>query len=108
MDAVTIVGRPNTNCNDVLMSQCWFRSVGKDISWVVQAALGASGYVTVEDLADRWNTPAAARENGLRDLVFQDDGFNAQTSAFTAMRLLQAVRVAAQLSRASSQLVGLV
>ena len=37
-----------------------------------------------EDLADRWNTPAAARDNGPRDLGFQDgeNGFNAQTSAF--------------------------
>ena len=70
--------------------------VGKEIPWVIQAALGASGYVTVEDL---WNTPAAARDNGPRDLGFQDgeNGFNAQTSAFTAMRLLQAVRVAANL-----------
>ena len=25
--------------------------VGKEIPWVIQAALGASGYVTVEDLA---------------------------------------------------------
>ena len=38
--------------------------VGKEIPWAAQAALGASGYVTVEDLADRWDTPAAARENG--------------------------------------------
>ena len=39
-------------------------------------------YVTVEDLADRWNTPAAARENGPRDLGFQDgeNGFNARAS----------------------------
>ena len=52
--------------------------VGKEISWVIQAALGASGYVTVEDLADRWNTPA--RDNGPRDLGFQDgeNGFNAR------------------------------
>ena len=79
--------------------------VGKEISWVIQAALGASGYVTVEDLADRWNTPAAARDNGPRDLGFQDgeNGFNAQTSAFTAMRLLQAVRVAANLVRGGNQ-----
>ena len=55
--------------------------VGKGIFWATQAALTASGYVTVE--ADRWNTPAAARENGPRDLGFQDgeNGFNAQTSA---------------------------
>ena len=73
--------------------------VGKEIPCAAQAALGASGYVTVEDLADRWDTPAAARENGPRDLGFRDgeNGFNVQTSAFTAMRLLQAVRVAASL-----------
>ena len=46
--------------------------VGKEIPWAAQAALGASGYVTVEDLADRWDTPAAARENGPRDLGFRD------------------------------------
>ena len=28
--------------------------VGKKKPWAAQAALGASGYVTVEDLADRW------------------------------------------------------
>ena len=79
--------------------------VGKEIPWVIQAALGASGYVTVEDLADRWNTPAAARENGPRDLEFRDgeNGFNAQTSAFAAMCLLQAARVAAQLVRGGNQ-----
>ena len=65
---------------------------GKEILWATQAALGASGYVTVEDLA--------ARENGFRDLGW---GFNAQTSAFTAMRLLQAVRVAASLVRGGNQ-----
>ena len=72
--------------------------VGKEIPWAAQAALGASGYVTVEDLADRWDTPAA-RENGPQDLGFRDgeNGFNVQTLAFTAMRLLQAVRVAASL-----------
>ena len=79
--------------------------VNKETSWIVQAALGASGYITVEDLADCWNTPAAARENGPRDLAFQDgeNGFNTQTLTFTAMRLLQAVQVAAQLVRGGNQ-----
>ena len=79
--------------------------VGKEIPWATHTALGASGYVTVEDLADRWNTPTAARENGPRNLGFQDgeNGFNAQTSAFTAMRLLQAVRVAGNLVRGGDQ-----
>ena len=71
--------------------------VGKEIPWVIQAALGASGYVTVEDLADRWNTPAAARDWS------PGPGIPAQTSAFTAMRLLQAVRVAANLVRGGNQ-----
>ena len=71
--------------------------VGKEIPWVIQATLGASGYVTVEDLADRWNTLAAARDNGPRDLGFQDgeNGNNAQTG-------LQAARVAANLVRGAN------
>ena len=62
--------------------------VGKEIPWAAQAALGASGYVTVEDLADRWDTPAAdtpaaARENGPRNLGFRDgeNGFNVHGDA---------------------------
>ena len=75
--------------------------VGKEIPWAAQAALGASGYVTVED---RWDTPAAARENGPRGLGFRKkNGFNTQNLALTAMRLLQAVRVAANLVRGGKQ-----
>ena len=46
-----------------------------------------------------------SRENGPRDLRFRDgeNGFNVQTLAFTAMRLLQAVRVAASLVRGGNQ-----
>ena len=64
--------------------------VGKEIPWAAQAALGAS-----EDLADRWDTPAAARENG-SGTWYSGMGRtgSVQTLAFTAMRLLQAVRVA--------------
>ena len=42
---------------------------------------------------------------GFGDLEFRDgeNGFNVQTSAFTAMRLLQAVRVAASLVRGGNQ-----
>ena len=58
--------------------------VGKEIPWAAQAALGASGYVTVEDLADRGmgRTGSMSRQ---------------------AMRLLQAVRVAASLVRGGNQ-----
>ena len=46
--------------------------VAKQIPWVVQAKLAQQGYVTVEDLGDRWNTPEDARAQGPRDLEFQD------------------------------------
>ena len=42
--------------------------VAKQIPWVVQAKLAREGYVTVEDLGDRWNTPEDARAQGPRDL----------------------------------------
>ncbi|CAK9062794.1 unnamed protein product [Durusdinium trenchii] len=61
--------------------------VAKQIPWVVQAKLAQEGYVTVEDLGDRWNTPEDARAQGPRDLEF------------TAMRLLQAVRAAKSLAQ---------
>eukprot|EP00438_Fugacium_kawagutii_P026793 Skav209679 [mRNA] locus=scaffold1603:85710:98860:- [translate_table: standard] len=68
----------------------------KQIPWIVQGELARQGYVTVEDLGDRWDSPEQARTNGPRDLSFTDgtNGFTAQTSQFTAMRLLQAVRTA--------------
>ena len=58
--------------------------------------MARQGYTTVEDLADRWDSPEEARNHGPRDLDFTDSnhGFTAQSSAFTAMRLLQAVRAA--------------
>ena len=53
-----------TLLRDVTVEEAVAILVGKEIPWAIQAALGASGYVTVEDLADRWNTPAAARDPG--------------------------------------------
>ena len=74
--------------------------VSKEIPWRVQGELGREGYVTVEDLADRWNSPEDARANGPHDLDFEagNHGFTAQSTAFTAMRLLQAVRAAQQIA----------
>ena len=74
--------------------------VSKEIPWRVQGELGRQGYVTVEDLADRWNSPEDARANGPHDLDFEagNHGFTAQSTAFTAMRLLQAVRAAQQIA----------
>eukprot|EP00435_Cladocopium_sp_Y103_P069921 s192_g34.t1 len=74
--------------------------VARQIPWHVQAAMGRQGYITVEDLADRWDTPEAARQNGPTDLGFLagTHGFDQATTAFTTMRLLQAVRTARQTS----------
>ena len=49
--------------------------VGKEIPWLIQAALGASGYVTVEDLADRWNTPGPGIP-GWREWIQPDLGLH--------------------------------
>ena len=80
--------------------------VSKQIPWVVQARLAQDGYVTVEDLGDRWTPPEGANTQGPRDLQFEDgqNGFNANTSRFTAMRLLQAVRVAKSVFQTNLQM----
>ncbi|CAE7700384.1 CML13 [Symbiodinium sp. KB8] len=64
----------------------------KQIPYSVQAALAQEGYVTLEDIADRWDDPAAARTNRPRTLGFESgtNGFTEQSSAFTGMRLFQA------------------
>eukprot|EP00435_Cladocopium_sp_Y103_P061100 s965_g22.t1 len=56
--------------------------VARQIPWHVQAAMGRQGYVT----------PEAARQNGPTDFGFVagTHGFDEATTAFTAMRLLQA------------------
>ena len=75
--------------------------VAKQIPWVVQAKLAQEGYVTVEDLGDRWNTPEDARAQGPRDLEFRngENNFDEASSRFTAMRLLQAVRAAKSMAQ---------
>ena len=66
---------------------------------MVQANLAKDGYTTIEDLADRWNDPAAARAEAPRELEFQAGGneFDDKLSRFTAMRLHQAVREAKEM-----------
>ena len=76
----------------------------KQIPYSVQAALaqeGYVGYVTVEDIADRWDDPAAARTNGPRALGFESGthGFTDQSCAFTAMRLFQAIKAAKDMTK---------
>ena len=55
--------------------------------------------MTIEDLADRWDTPQSARTNGPAELGFRDgeNGFNAKKSAYASMKLYQVVRAAKDL-----------
>ena len=70
----------------------------KQIHWVIQARLANDGYVTVEDLADRWDSPEQAREEGPRDLGFEptNQGWDEASSRFAATRPPQAARAARQ------------
>ena len=65
--------------------------------------LARQGYTTVEDLADRCDSPEEARNHGPRELDFTEcnHGFTAQSTAFTAMRLLEAVRPLESLTTSS-------
>ena len=77
--------------------------VSKQIPWRIQGELARQGYITVEDRADRWDSPAEARNHGPRELDFTEGnhGFTSQSTAFTAMRLLEAVRPLESLSTSS-------
>ena len=66
-----------------------------DIPYSVQVQMPTDGYTTVGDLADRWDTPEKAREKASVALGFND--FLEQQKDHTAMRVMQAVRRAAQL-----------
>ena len=70
--------------------------MGKVVPYIIQHRLGEENYVTIEDLADRWDTPQSARTNGPAELGFRDgeSGFNAKKSAYAAMKLYQVVRAA--------------
>ena len=43
----------------------------KQVPYMIQSTLAKEGYVSLEDLADRWDTPDKARKNGLRELGFE-------------------------------------
>lgn len=66
----------------------------KVVPYYIQAKLGDSGYVTVEDLADRWNKADDAREKGPRELKFEPNSndYTQEFSELCAMRLFQAVK----------------
>ena len=70
----------------------------KVVPYYIQAQLGDEGYVTVEDLADRWDKAEEARTSGPKELKFEANS-NDYTQDFTklcAMRLYQAVKLAKQ------------
>ena len=44
--------------------------MGKVVPYLIQHRLGEDNYVTIEDLADRWDTPQSARTNGPAEMGF--------------------------------------
>ena len=81
---------------DKLSSPLKTLMMGKVVPYIIQHRLGEESYVTIEDLADRWDTPQSARTNGPAELGFRDgeNGFNAKKSAYASMKLYQVVRAA--------------
>ena len=73
--------------------------MGKVVPYIIQHRLGEDSYVTIEDLADRWDTPQIARTNGPAELGFRegDNGFTAKKSSYASMKLYQVVRAAKDL-----------
>ncbi|CAE8641821.1 unnamed protein product, partial [Polarella glacialis] len=74
------------------------------IPYSLQAKLAVAGYVTVDDLSCRWNTPELARSNGEADLDFSptQQGWDQRSVDHTCMRLFQAVRQAQAVQTAAA------
>ncbi|CAK9035688.1 unnamed protein product [Durusdinium trenchii] len=68
----------------------------KGIPYWVMAQMAQAGYTTMEDLADRWDTPALARQHAARDLNFagNDHGWTNELRELISMRMFQCVRLA--------------
>ena len=43
----------------------------KQIPYMIQAALAAEEYRSIEDIADRWNSPDLTRSDGPKELGFE-------------------------------------
>lgn len=73
--------------------------MAKAVPHLIQHCLGMDKYTTIEDVADRWDTAQAARQHGPATMQFRDGdhGFTAESSAYAAMKLFQAVRAAKDL-----------
>ncbi|CAE8737486.1 unnamed protein product, partial [Polarella glacialis] len=78
------------------------------IPYSLQAKLAVAGYVTVDDLSCRWNTPELARSNGEADLDFSPThlGWDQRSVDHTCMRLFQAVRQAQAVQTAAADAPG--
>ena len=70
------------------------------VPYFIQKAMADDGYTTLQDLADRWDTPEKAREQAPEALQFKDtqNHYSKSESDFVAMRMMQAVRRASQLA----------
>ena len=73
--------------------------MGKSVPYLIQHRLDSENYVTVEDLADRWDSAQVARQQGPRELGFEanNNGFTVASSGFAAMKLFQVVRAAKEM-----------
>ena len=75
------IGKLSTPLKQLLM--------GKSVPYLIQHRLGTENYVTVEDLADRWDTAQGAKRAWLEA---NRNGFTVASSGFAAMKLFQVVR----------------
>lgn len=65
----------------------------KSIPWQVMAKLAQDGYVTMQDLADRWDTAETARTAAPAELEFaRNANVTEAQEKFIAMRIYQCVR----------------
>ena len=71
----------------------------KSVPYLIQHRLGSENYVTVEDLADRWDSAQVARHKDQENLDSKQitNGFTAASSGFAAMKLFQVVRAAKEM-----------
>ena len=60
--------------------------MGKSVPYLIQHRLGTENYVTVEDLADRWDTAQVARQQGPKSLALRPIAMDSQ---WPALALLQ-------------------
>ena len=68
----------------------------KGIPWFIQATLSDEGFVSMEDLATRWDSPDRARETAPGELGFAPNNhhYTDVTSRLVAARMFQVVHAA--------------